>query len=140
MIGAILAAAVLYVIASGKTGANLGSFAANGYGAASPDGYSMLSGLVIEIVLTAFFLFVILGVTHGRAPVGFAPLAIGLTLTLIHLISIPVTNTSVNPARSTSQALFAGGTAISQLWLFWVAPIIGAVIGAVIWKAVGETD
>ena len=140
LIGAILAAAVLYVIASGKTGANLGSFAANGYGAASPDGYSMLSGLVIEIVLTAFFLFVILGVTHGRAPVGFAPLAIGLTLTLIHLISIPVTNTSVNPARSTSQALFAGGTAISQLWLFWVAPIIGAVIGAVIWKAVGETD
>ncbi|MFG6079333.1 aquaporin Z [Paracoccus litorisediminis] len=140
LIGAILAAAVLYVIASGKTGANLGSFAANGYGAASPDGYSMLSGLVIEIVLTAFFLFVILGVTHGRAPVGFAPLAIGLTLTLIHLISIPVTNTSVNPARSTSQALFAGGTAISQLWLFWVAPIVGAVIGAVIWKAVGETD
>ncbi|MDT1063080.1 aquaporin Z [Paracoccus sp. CPCC 101403] len=140
LVGAILAAAVLYVIASGKTGADLGSFAANGYGAASPDGYSMLSGLVIEIVLTAFFLIVILGVTHGRAPVGFGPLAIGLALTLIHLISIPVTNTSVNPARSTSQALFAGGTALSQLWLFWVAPIVGAAIGALIWKAVGETD
>lgn len=140
LVGAILAAAVLYIIASGKTGADLGSFAANGYGAASPDGYSMLAGLVAEIVLTAFFLIVILGVTHGRAPVGFAPLAIGLALTLIHLISIPVTNTSVNPARSTSQALFAGGPALAQLWLFWVAPMIGAVIGAVIWKAVGETD
>lgn len=140
LVGAILAAAVLYIIASGKTGADLGSFAANGYGAASPDGYSMLAGLVAEIVLTAFFLIVILGVTHGRAPVGFAPLAIGLALTLIHLISIPVTNTSVNPARSTSQALFAGGPALAQLWLFWVAPMIGAAIGAVIWKAVGETD
>lgn len=140
LVGAILAAAVLYIIASGKTGADLGSFAANGYGAASPDGYSMLAGLVAEIVLTAFFLIVILGVTHGRAPVGFAPLAIGLALTLIHLISIPVTNTSVNPARSTSQALFAGGPALTQLWLFWVAPMIGAAIGAVIWKAVGETD
>jgi len=140
LIGAILAAAVLYVIASGKPGAEIGSFASNGYGTASPQGYSMLSALVIEIVLTAFFLIVILGATHGRAPVGFAPLAIGLTLTLIHLISIPVTNTSVNPARSTSQALFAGGTALSQLWLFWVAPLIGAAIGAIIWKTVGETD
>jgi len=140
LIGAILAAAVLYVIATGKPGAEIGSFASNGYGTASPQGFSMLSGLIIEIVLTAFFLIVILGVTHGRAPVGFAPLAIGLTLTLIHLISIPVTNTSVNPARSTSQALFAGGTALSQLWLFWVAPLIGAAIGAIIWKAVGETD
>ncbi|HWL58153.1 MAG TPA: aquaporin Z [Paracoccus sp. (in: a-proteobacteria)] len=138
--GAILAAAVLYVIATGKPGAEIGSFASNGYGTASPQGYSMLSALVIEIVLTAFFLIVILGATHGRAPVGFAPLAIGLTLTLIHLISIPVTNTSVNPARSTSQALFAGGTALSQLWLFWVAPLIGAAIGAIIWKTVGETD
>jgi len=140
LIGAILAAAVLYVIATGKPGAEIGSFASNGYGTASPQGYSMLSALVIEIVLTAFFLIVILGATHGRAPVGFAPLAIGLTLTLIHLISIPVTNTSVNPARSTSQALFAGGTALSQLWLFWVAPLIGAAIGAIIWKTVGETD
>ena len=140
LIGAILAATVLYVIATGKPGAEIGSFASNGYGTASPQGYSMLSALVIEIVLTAFFLIVILGATHGRAPVGFAPLAIGLTLTLIHLISIPVTNTSVNPARSTSQALFAGGTALSQLWLFWVAPLIGAAIGAIIWKTVGETD
>ncbi|MTH76405.1 aquaporin Z [Paracoccus aestuariivivens] len=140
LVGAILAAAVLYVIASGKAGVDLGSFASNGYGAASPGGYSMVSALLIEIVLTAFFLIVILGTTHGRAPVGFAPLAIGLALTLIHLISIPVTNTSVNPARSTSQALFAGSTAISQLWLFWLAPIVGAVIGALIWKAVGETD
>ena len=138
LIGAILAAAVLYVIASGKTGANLGSFAANGYGAASPDGYSMLSGLVIEIVLTAFFLFVILGVTHGRAPVGFAPLAIGLTLTLIHLISIPVTNTSVNPARSTGPALFVGGWALQQLWLFWVAPLIGAAIGGALYRGLAN--
>ncbi|WP_134679011.1 aquaporin Z [Paracoccus ravus] len=138
--GAIAAAAVLYVIASGKAGAELGSFAANGYGAASPDGYSMMAGLLAEIVLTAFFLMVILGVTHGRAPVGFAPIAIGLALTLIHLISIPVTNTSVNPARSTSQAIFAQGPALAQLWLFWVAPMIGAAIGALIWKAFGETD
>ncbi|MDS9467262.1 aquaporin Z [Paracoccus sp. MBLB3053] len=140
LVGAIAAATILYIIASGKTGADLGSFASNGYGSASPDGYSMLSGLIVEIVLTAFFLIVILGTTHGRAPVGFAPLAIGLALTLIHLISIPVTNTSVNPARSTSQALFGGGTAIMQLWLFWVAPMIGAAIGALIWKAVGEND
>lgn len=140
LIGATLAAAALYVIATGKTGYVMGGFASNGYGPLSPGEYSMMSALVIEVILTAFFLIVILGTTHGRAPAGFAPLAIGLALTLIHLISIPVTNTSVNPARSTSQALFAGGPALSQLWLFWVAPIVGAVIGAVIWKAVGEND
>ena len=140
LIGATLAAAALYVIATGQTGYVMGGFASNGYGDLSPGKYSMMSALVIEVILTAFFLIVILGTTHGRAPAGFAPLAIGLALTLIHLISIPVTNTSVNPARSTSQALFAGGEAMSQLWLFWVAPIVGAVIGAVIWKAVGEND
>lgn len=140
LVGAILAAVVLYVIASGKAGADLGGFAANGYGAHSPGGYSMWSALLIEIVLTAFFILIILGVTHGRAPVGFAPIAIGLALTLIHLISIPVTNTSVNPARSTSQALFAGGWAIGQLWMFWVAPMIGAVLGAIAWKSFGEQD
>ena len=140
LVGAILAACVLYVVATGKAGVDLGGFAANGYGEHSPGGYSMLSGFVIEVVLTAGFLIVILGATHGRAPAGFAPLAIGLALVLIHLISIPVTNTSVNPARSTSQALFAGGWAIQQLWLFWVAPILGAVIGATIWKVMGEHD
>ena len=136
----MLAAATLYIVASGKAGVDLGGFAANGYGEHSPGGYSMVSGFVIETVLTAFFLIIILGSIHGRVPKGFAPIAIGLGLTLIHLISIPVTNTSVNPARSTSQALFAGGWAIGQLWMFWVAPILGAVIGAVIWKAVGEQD
>lgn len=141
LVGAVLAAAALYVIASGKAGVDLGGFAANGYGEHSPGGYSMVSALMIEIILSAFFLIVILGTTHGRVPKGFAPLAIGLTLTLIHLISIPVTNTSVNPARSTSQALFAdGGWAIGQLWLFWVAPIVGAIIGASIWKFFGEHD
>ena len=138
--GAILAATALYVIASGKAGVDLGSFAANGYGAHSPGGYSMISGFLLETILTAFFLIVILGSIHGRVPKGFAPIAIGLALTLIHLIAIPVTNTSVNPARSTSQALFAGGWAIGQLWMFWVAPILGAVIGALIWKAVGEPE
>lgn len=138
--GAVAAAAILYVIASGKAGADLGGFAANGYGAHSPGGYSMISGLLIEIVLTAGFLIVILGSTHGRVPAGFAPIAIGLALTLIHLISIPVTNTSVNPARSTSQALFAGGWALGQLWLFWVAPVIGAVVGGLVWKGLGERD
>lgn len=138
--GAILAAATLYIVASGKAGVDLGSFAANGYGEHSPGGYSMISGFVLETVLTAFFLIVILGSIHGRVPKGFAPIAIGLCLTLIHLVAIPVTNTSVNPARSTSQALFAGGWAIGQLWMFWVAPILGAAIGAVIWKAVGEQD
>jgi aquaporin Z len=140
LVGAILAAGVLYVVATGKAGVDLGGFAANGYGEHSPGGYSLVAALVIETVLTAGFLIVILGSTHSRAPAGFAPLAIGLALTLIHLISIPVTNTSVNPARSTSQALFAGGWAIQQLWLFWLAPILGAVIGAIIWKAVGERD
>ncbi|MTH36288.1 aquaporin Z [Paracoccus limosus] len=138
--GAILAAGALYVIATGKAGVDLGGFASNGYGEHSPGGYSMTSAFLIETILTAFFLIVILGSTHGRVPKGFAPLAIGLALTLIHLISIPVTNTSVNPARSTSQALFAGGWAIEQLWLFWVAPILGAIIGALVWNVVGEHD
>ncbi|TVQ34209.1 MAG: aquaporin Z [Geminicoccaceae bacterium] len=133
--GAVAAAAVLFVVASGAPGFSLdGGFAANGYGAHSPGGYSMLSGLVVEIVLTFVFLIVILGATDGRAPAGFAPLAIGLALVLIHLVSIPVTNTSVNPARSTSQALFAGGWALGQLWLFWVAPLIGAVAAGVVHK------
>ena len=133
--GAILAALVLYLILSGKADyAGLGGFASNGYGARSPGGYSMFSALLAEVVLTAFFLIIILGSTDSRAPAGFAPIAIGLALTLIHLISIPITNTSVNPARSTSQALFAGGEAIPQLWLFWVAPIIGAAIGALIYN------
>ncbi len=138
VLGAIVAAAVLYVIATGKAGVDLGGFASNGYGEHSPGGYSLVSALLIEIVLTAFFLIIILGSTHGKAPAGFAPIAIGLALTLIHLISIPVTNTSVNPARSTGQALFAGGWALQQLWLFWLAPIVGAVIGALLWRALGE--
>ncbi len=139
VIGAIAAAAVLYVIVSGApefTG--VGSFATNGYGEASPEGYSMLSALVIEIVLTAFFIVIILGATSEGAPAGFGPIAIGLGLTLIHLISIPVTNTSVNPARSTGVALFADGPALAQLWLFWVAPLIGGAIGAIIWKTMGD--
>ena len=140
VVGAIVAAAALYAIASGKAGAELGGFASNGYGEHSPGGYSMVSALLIEVILTAGFLIVILGSTHGRAPTGFAPLAIGLALTLIHLVSIPVDNTSVNPARSTSQALFAGGWALDQLWLFWVAPIFGGVLGGLIWKAFGERD
>jgi aquaporin Z len=136
VLGATAAAAVLYVIASGAPGFSLeGGFAANGYGEHSPGGYSMMAALVAEIVLTAFFLFVIMGATDGRAPAGFAPLAIGLCLTLIHLISIPVTNTSVNPARSTSQALFAGDWAMGQLWMFWVAPLVGAAIGGFVYKA-----
>jgi aquaporin Z len=131
--GAIAASGVLYIIASGKEGFSLtGGFASNGYGAHSPGGYSLLACLVAEVVLTAFFLLVILGATDERAPKGFAPIAIGLCLTLIHLISIPVTNTSVNPARSTGPALFVGGWALSQLWLFWVAPILGAIIGGLI--------
>lgn len=140
VIGAVAAAAVLYLIASGKTGFAAGGFASNGYGELSPGGYSLTAALVAEVVLTAFFLIIILGSTHGRAPAGFAPIAIGLGLTLIHLVSIPVTNTSVNPARSTGVALFAETAALSQLWLFWVAPIVGAVIGGVIWKIVGEND
>jgi aquaporin Z len=134
--GAIVAASVLYVIASGKAGFDLaGGFASNGYGEHSPGGYSLVSGLVIELVLTAGFLFVIMGVTDTRAPSGFAPLAIGLTLTLIHLISIPVTNTSVNPARSTGPALLVGGWALAQLWLFWLAPILGGILGG--WPIAG---
>jgi len=126
--GGLAGAAVLYVIASGKAGFDLaGGFASNGYGAHSPGGYSMVSAFVTEVVMTFAFVFIILGATDGRAPKGFAPIAIGLGLTLIHLVSIPVTNTSVNPARSTAPALFAGGWAIEQLWLFWVAPLLGAL-------------
>ena len=141
VLGGVAAAAVLYLIASGKSGFDLaGGFAANGYGAHSPGGYSLTAALVCEIVMTAAFLVVIMGATDARAPKGFAPIAIGLALTLIHLISIPVTNTSVNPARSTSQALFVGDWALGQLWLFWVAPIIGAILGAVAYKAIaGKT-
>ena len=133
LVGAICASGVLYLIASGKPGFSLtGGFASNGYADHSPGGYSLLACFLIEVVLTAFFLLVILGSTDERAPKGFAPIAIGLCLTLIHLISIPVTNTSVNPARSTGPALFVGGWALAQLWLFWVAPILGAVIGGFI--------
>jgi aquaporin Z len=139
--GGILAAGVLYLIASGKADFTLASgFASNGYGEHSPGKYSMLSGLVTELVMTFMFLIVILGATHQRAPVGFAGLAIGLALTLIHLISIPVTNTSVNPARSTGPALFVGGWALQQLWLFWIAPIIAAAIAGFTYKAVLEGE
>ena len=136
VIGAIAAAAVLYLIASGKPGFEVGGFATNGYGDLSPGKYSMVSVLVCEVVMTAMFLFVIMCSTHGKAPAGFAPIAIGLCLTLIHLVSIPVSNTSVNPARSSGVALFAQTGALSQLWLFWVAPIVGGMIGAVVYKAV----
>jgi aquaporin Z len=133
VLGAVAAAAVLFVIASGKEGFDLAAgFAANGYGSHSPGGYSMIAGLITEVVLTCFFLLVILGSTDRRAPAGFAPLAIGLCLTLIHLISIPVTNTSVNPARSTGQALFVGGWALEQLWLFWIAPLLGGLLGGLL--------
>jgi aquaporin Z len=139
--GAIAAAVVLYLIVSGAPEfAGPGGFASNGYGAASPQGYSMMSALIIEVVLTAAFLFIILGSTSSGAPAGFAPIAIGLGLTLIHLISIPVTNTSVNPARSTGVALFADGPALSQLWLFWVAPLVGAAIGGVLWKVISSEE
>ena len=135
--GAMAAGAVLYVIASGAPGFEVAkSFASNGYGAHSPGGYSLTAALVTEVVMTMFFLLVILGATDKRAPAGFAPLAIGLGLTLIHLISIPVTNTSVNPARSTGVALFVGDWAVAQLWLFWLAPMVGAVLGATIHRAV----
>lgn len=140
VLGAIAAAAVLFLIASGKEGFSAGSLASNGYGDLSPGGYSMMAGLLIEIILTAFFLIIILGSTSSLAPAGFAPIAIGLGLTLIHLISIPVTNTSVNPARSTGVALFAETAALSQLWLFWVAPLVGAAIGAIIWKGLLGKD
>lgn len=135
VVGAVLGAGLLYVIASGKAGFDLaGGFASNGYGDHSPGKYSMMAGFVCEVAMTAMFLFIIMGSTHGKAPAGFAPLAIGLGLVLIHLVSIPVTNTSVNPARSTGPALFVGGWAIQQLWLFWVAPLIGGVIGGVVYR------
>lgn len=137
VLGAIAAGAVLYLIASGAPGFDVTKgFASNGYGEHSPGGYSLLAALLCEVVMTMFFLIVILGATDARAPAGFAPIAIGLALTLIHLISIPVTNTSVNPARSTGVALFAGGWAVAQLWAFWVAPVVGALLGAVAYRAV----
>ena len=135
VVGAVAASGVLFLIASGKPGFKLNGFASNGYGLYSPGGYSLVACFVAEVVLTAFFLLIILGSTDERAPKGFAPIAIGLGLTLIHLISIPVTNTSVNPARSTGPALFVGGYALQQLWLFWVAPIVGAILGGVISNA-----
>lgn len=139
VLGGLVAGGVLYLIASGNAGFNLSAgFASNGYGAHSPGGYSLLAALITEVVMTMMFLLVILGATDKRAPQGFAPIAIGLCLTLIHLISIPVTNTSVNPARSTGVALYAGGWAIAQLWLFWVAPIVGAFIGAVVYRIIGS--
>ena len=152
VIGGVLAGAVLYIIASGAAGFDLsGGFASNGYGEHSPGKYTFMAALVTEVVMTAIFLFVIMGATDtggasvggiikGRAPAGFAPIAIGLCLTLIHLISIPVTNTSVNPARSTAVALFAGDWAIAQLWLFWVAPIAGGIIGATIYRFISTPD
>ncbi|MDR9759080.1 aquaporin Z [Rhizobium redzepovicii] len=140
VVGAVAAAALLYFIASGKAGFELGGFAANGYGDHSPGGYSLLSALLIEVLLTMFFLIIILGSTSSRVPAGFAPLAIGLALTLIHLVSIPVTNTSVNPARSTGQALFVGGWALQQLWLFWIAPLAGGVLGGLVWKFLDDAD
>ena len=139
--GAIVAGGVLYVIASGGPGFDVaGGFASNGFGEHSPGKYSMVAALVTEIVMTMFFLIVILGATDKRAPAGLAPIAIGLCLTLIHLISIPVTNTSVNPARSTGVALYVGDWAVAQLWLFWVAPIVGAVLGAVVYRFIGNED
>jgi len=141
VVGAIAAGGVLYLIASGKAGFQLSAgFASNGYGEHSPGGYNLLAALVTEIVMTMMFLFVILGATDKRAPQGLAPIAIGLCLTLIHLISIPVTNTSVNPARSTGVAVFVGGWAIAQLWLFWIAPIVGGLLGAVIYRIIGSEE
>ena len=141
VLGGIVAGGVLFVIASGQAGFDVSAgFASNGYGDHSPGGYSMLAALVTEIVMTMVFVVVILGATDKRAPAGFAPIAIGLCLTLIHLISIPVTNTSVNPARSTGVAVYVGDWAVSQLWLFWVAPIVGAAIGAFVYKFVGGDD
>jgi aquaporin Z len=141
VLGGILAGGVLLAIASGKAGFDVSAgFASNGFGEHSPGGYSMHAALICEVVMTAFFLIVIMGATDKRAPAGFAPIAIGLCLTLIHLISIPVTNTSVNPARSTGVAVFVGDWALAQLWLFWVAPIVGAVLGATIYKFIGSED
>ena len=139
LIGAVVAGAALYLIVSGKADfAGVGGFASNGYGEHSPGGYSLASALLIEVVLTFMFLMIILGATSNRVPPGFAPIAIGLALTLIHLISIPVTNTSVNPARSTGMALFADGWALQQLWLFWLAPIVGAVLAGLVYRAMFE--
>ncbi len=141
VLGAIAGAAVLYVIASGNASFNVAAgFASNGYGEHSPGGYPLLAALVCEVVMTAFFLLVILGSTDKKAPAGFAPIAIGLALTLIHLISIPVTNTSVNPARSTGVALFVGDWAVSQLWLFWLAPIVGALLGAQAYRLISDDN
>lgn len=141
VLGGIAAGGVLYLIASGKAGFDVtAGFASNGYGEHSPGGYSLQAALVCEVVMTAMFLIVIMGATDKRAPQGFAPLAIGLCLTLIHLISIPVTNTSVNPARSTGVAVFVGGWALTQLWLFWLAPIVGAAVGAIIYRFLGSTE
>jgi aquaporin Z len=139
VLGGVAAGGVLFIIASGAPGFDVANgFASNGYGAHSPGGYSLHSALIAEIVLTMFFLIIILGATDKRAPSGFAPIAIGLTLALIHLISIPVTNTSVNPARSTGVAIYVGDWAVAQLWLFWVAPIVGAILGAVVYRFIGE--
>ncbi|WP_324018202.1 aquaporin Z [Aeromonas caviae] len=141
VLGGIVAGGVLYVIASGQAGFDVSAgFASNGYGEHSPGGYSLLAALVCEVVMTGFFLFVIMGATDSRAPTGFAPIAIGLCLTLIHLISIPVTNTSVNPARSTGVALFVGDWAVGQLWLFWVAPIVGAILGALAYRVIATKE
>jgi aquaporin Z len=141
VLGAVAGAGVLYLVASGKDGFSLSAgFACNGYGAHSPGGYSLTAALVTEVVMTMMFLVIILGATDKRAPQGFAPIAIGLGLTLIHLISIPVTNTSVNPARSTGVALFVGGWALAQLWLFWLAPIIGGILGAVVYRFIGKQE
>lgn len=140
VLGAVLGAGTLYLIASGKAGFDLGGFASNGYGEHSPGGYSLMAALLTEVVLTFMFLFIILGATDSRAPQGFAPIAIGLGLTLIHLIGIPITNLSVNPARSTGPALFVGGWAIGQLWLFWVAPIIGAALAGVAYPLIAGSQ
>lgn len=141
VLGATIAGAILFLIASGKAGFDVSAgFATNGYGEHSPGGYNLTAALVIEVVMTMMFLLVILGATDARAPQGFAPIAIGLCLTLIHLVTIPVTNTSVNPARSTGVALFQQGWALDQLWLFWVAPIMGGIIGAVVYKFIAKED
>ncbi len=141
VLGAVAAGGVLYLIASGKAGFDVSAgFASNGFGEHSPGQYSILAAVVTEIVMTMMFLIVILGATDSRAPAGFAPIAIGLCLTLIHLISIPVTNTSVNPARSTGVAVFVGDWAVAQLWVFWVAPIVGALLGALVYRVIGRSD
>jgi len=141
VLGGIAAGGILFLIASGAAGFDVGNgFASNGFGAHSPGGYSLQAALITEVVMTAFFLLIILGATDKRAPAGFAPIAIGLGLTLIHLISIPVTNTSVNPARSTGVALYVGDWAVSQLWLFWLAPIAGAAVGAMAYRLIGRTE